>query len=156
MVDKLRPKGRITGDEIAFLKTHSPGTFKMTVPSPVMLSTFQHQAGVSDRAYPTWKDFFDDFTRLMADEVKAIVDDGITYVQVDAPGYSKFIVPERRKAQLIDQGLDPEDRARHAAGGGERAAARRQARWRHRRGPYLPGHLHPRPARPARRRRLDL
>ncbi|MGE0037234.1 MAG: hypothetical protein AB7S93_16575 [Xanthobacteraceae bacterium] len=107
VVDKLRPKGRVTGDEIAFLKTHSPGTFKMTVPSPVMLSTFQHQAGVSDRAYPTWTDFFDDFTRLMAEEVKAIVDDGITYVQVDAPGYSKFIVPERRQAQLIDQGLDP-------------------------------------------------
>ena len=107
VVDKLRPKGRITGDEIAFLKKHSPGTFKMTVPSPVMLSTFQHQAGVSDRAYPTWQDFFDDFTRLMAEEVKAIVDDGITYVQVDAPGYSKFIVPERRKTQLIDQGLDP-------------------------------------------------
>jgi methionine synthase II (cobalamin-independent) len=107
VVDKLHPKGRITGEEIAFLKKHSPGTFKMTVPSPVMLSTFQHQAGVSDRAYPTWKDFFDDFTRLMAEEVKAIVDDGITYVQVDAPGYSKFIVPERRQAQLIDQGLDP-------------------------------------------------
>jgi 5-methyltetrahydropteroyltriglutamate--homocysteine methyltransferase len=107
VVDKLRPKGRITGDEIAFLKKHAPGTFKMTVPSPVMLSTFQHQAGVSDQAYPTWQDFFDDFTRLMAEEVKAIVDDGITYVQVDAPGYSKFIVPERRKSQLIDQGLDP-------------------------------------------------
>ena len=107
VVDKLHPKGRITGEEIAFLKKHSPGTFKMTVPSPVMLSTFQHQAGVSDRAYPTWKDFFDDFTRLMAEEVKAIVDDGITYVQVDAPGYSKFIVPERRQTQLIDQGLDP-------------------------------------------------
>ena len=43
----------------------------------------------------------------MAEEVKAIVDDGITYVQVDAPGYSKFIVPERRQTQLIDQGLDP-------------------------------------------------
>ena len=107
VVDKLRPKGRVTGDEIAFLKKHAPGTFKMTVPSPIMLSTFQYQAGVSDRAYPTWKDFFDDFTRLMADEVKAIVDDGITYVQVDAPGYSRFIVPERRKAQLLDQGLDP-------------------------------------------------
>jgi 5-methyltetrahydropteroyltriglutamate--homocysteine methyltransferase len=106
VVDKLQPKGRITGEEIAFLKKHAPGTFKMTVPSPVMLSTFQYQAGVSDSAYPTWKDFFNDFTRLMAEEVKAIVDDGITYVQVDAPGYSKFIVPERRQAQL-DQGLDP-------------------------------------------------
>lgn len=107
VVGKLRPKGRITGDEIGYLQEHSPGTFKMTVPSPIMLSPFQYQPGVSDAVYPKWKDYFDDFTRLMAEEVKAIVDDGVTYVQVDAPGYSRFIVPERRQAQLIDQGLDP-------------------------------------------------
>ena len=107
VVDRLRPKGRITGDEIAFLKKHAPGTFKMTVPSPIMLSTFQHQPGVSDRAYPAWQDFFDHFTALMAQEVKAIVDEGVTYVQVDAPGYSRFIVPERLKTQVLDKGLDP-------------------------------------------------
>lgn len=112
-VDRLRPKGRITGDEIAFLKKHSPGTFKMTVPSPVMLSPYQHQPGVSDKAYPTWKDFFDHFTALMAQEVKAIVDDGVTYVQVDAPFYSRFIVPERLKSQVLDQGLDPEKELAH-------------------------------------------
>jgi 5-methyltetrahydropteroyltriglutamate--homocysteine methyltransferase len=79
----------------------------MTLPSPIMLGPFQYQAGVSDRVYPAWKDFFDHFTELLAQEVKAIVDDGVTYVQVDAPGYSRFIVPERLKAQILDQGLDP-------------------------------------------------
>ena len=63
--------------------------------------------GISDRAYPAWQDFFEDFTRLMADEVKAIADDGVTYIQVDAPGYSRFIVPERLKEQVLDKGLDP-------------------------------------------------
>jgi 5-methyltetrahydropteroyltriglutamate--homocysteine methyltransferase len=43
----------------------------------------------------------------MVEEVKAIVDDGVTYVQVDAPNYSKFIVPERRQAQLVDRKVDP-------------------------------------------------
>ena len=104
---RLRAKKRITSEEISFLKAYAPGTFKMTVPSPVTLTRFQYRAGVSDRAYPTWFDFFDDFTRLMAEEVKAIVDDGVSYVQLDAPGYSRFIVPERRR-QLIEQGLDPE------------------------------------------------
>lgn len=107
VVDKLRTKHRITGQEIAFLQKHAPGTFKMTVPSPVMLVPSQYRAGVSDRAYPTWEAFFDDFTRLMADEVRAIVADGVSYLQVDAPGYSKFIVPERRQTQLLDLGLDP-------------------------------------------------
>jgi 5-methyltetrahydropteroyltriglutamate--homocysteine methyltransferase len=107
VVDKLRVKHRITGQEIAFLQKHAPGTFKITVPSPVMLAPSQYRAGVSERAYPTWEAFFDDFTRLMADEIKAIVADGVSYVQVDAPGYSKFIVPERRQTQLLDLGLDP-------------------------------------------------
>jgi len=107
VVDKLKAKGRITGDEIKFLKRHSPGTFKMTLPSPVTLAPTQYRAGISDRVYSTWQDFFDDFTRLMAEEVKGIVDDGVTYVQIDAPGYSRFIVPERLKDQVLDRGLDP-------------------------------------------------
>ena len=107
VVDRLRLKSRITGDEIKFLKKHSPGTFKMTLPSPVTLVPSQYRAGISERAYPTRQEFFDDFTRLMADEVKAIADDGVTYVQVDAPGYSRFIVPERLKEQVLDKGLDP-------------------------------------------------
>ena len=107
VVDRLRVKGKITGDEIRFLKKHSPGTFKMTLPSPVTLSATQYRAGISERAYPTWQDFFEDFTRLMAAEVKAIADDGVTYVQIDAPGYSRFIVPERLKEQVLDRGLDP-------------------------------------------------
>jgi 5-methyltetrahydropteroyltriglutamate--homocysteine methyltransferase len=108
VVERLRTKDRITGDETRFLKKHAPGTFKMTVPSPVMLAPSQYRPGVSERAYPNWQAFFDHFTQLMAEEVKAIVDDGVTYVQVDAPGYSRFIVPERLKSQVLDKGLDPE------------------------------------------------
>lgn len=104
---RLRKKGRITAREIAFLKQHSPGTFKMTLPSPVTLSPTQYRPGASDRVYPTWQDFFMDFARLMADEVKAVADDGVSYIQVDAPGYSRFIVPERLKEQVLDKGLDP-------------------------------------------------
>jgi len=107
VVDKLRVKQRITGEERTFLKKCAPGAFKITVPSPVTLAPSQYRAGISERAYPSWQAFFDDYTRLMAEEVKAIVDDGITYVQVDAPNYSKFIVPERRQAQLVDRKLDP-------------------------------------------------
>ena len=79
----------------------------------------------------------------MAKEVKGIVDDGVTYVQVDAPGYSRFIVPERLKEQVLDRGLDPENGARDRARRRERTAARGQARRRDGRGAHLPRHLHP-------------
>jgi 5-methyltetrahydropteroyltriglutamate--homocysteine methyltransferase len=107
VANRLKKKGRITDTEIRFLKQHSTGTYKMTVPSPVTLSPTQYRPGISDRVYPTWNDFFMDFARLMAQEVKAIADDGVPYIQIDAPGYTRFIVPERMKEQVLDRGLDP-------------------------------------------------
>jgi 5-methyltetrahydropteroyltriglutamate--homocysteine methyltransferase len=107
VTSRLKKKGRLTDTETKFLKKHSPGSFKMTVPSPVTLSPTQYRLGISDRVYPIWNDFFMDFARLMAEEVKAIADDGVPYIQIDAPGYTRFIVPERMKEQVLDKGLDP-------------------------------------------------
>ena len=107
VVGKLGRKKRITADEIEFLRAHAPGTFKITVPSPVTLSRSQYREGVSDKVYPTWAEFFDDYARLMADEIADIVKDGVTYIQIDAPHYTRFIVPGRR-AQLTDLGIDLE------------------------------------------------
>jgi 5-methyltetrahydropteroyltriglutamate--homocysteine methyltransferase len=111
-VGKLRLKKRITGREIQFLKQHAPGPFKITIPSPVTLSRTAYRQGVSDRVYPAWKDLFDDFTALVAEEVKAIVDDGVTYVQIDAPQYTRLIMPERRR-QLTELGIDPRQELRN-------------------------------------------
>ena len=104
-VGPLKLKKRITGHEIAFLKRHAPGAFKMTIPSPVTLSRSAYRQGMTDRFYPTWKDFFDAYAALIADEIRAIVDDGVTYVQIDAPHYTRLIVPERRR-QLTELGVD--------------------------------------------------
>ena len=38
---------------------------------------------------------------LLAGEVRALVNDGVAYIQVDAPGYTRFMVPEQR-AQMPD------------------------------------------------------
>ncbi|MGZ5811417.1 MAG: hypothetical protein ACXWKA_17350 [Xanthobacteraceae bacterium] len=102
---KLALKKRITGREIEFLKDHCPGPFKITIPSPVTLSRGSYKKGVSDRFYPTWKDFFDNYTRLTAHEIKAIANDGVKYIQIDAPHYTRFMIPERRN-QLTDLGID--------------------------------------------------
>lgn len=105
VVGKLKLKRGITDREIAFLKRHAPGPFKTTIPSPVTLSRASYRAGVSDKVYPTWKDFFDAYTDLTVGEIEAAVADGATYVQLDAPHYTRFIVPDRRR-QLTDLGID--------------------------------------------------
>lgn len=105
---KLRLKKRITAHEVAFLKDHAPGPFKITLPSPVTLSRASYVQGVSDKAYPTWNDFFQDYTSLTVEELSAIADEGVPYIQIDAPHYTRFIVPERRQ-QLTDLGIDLEE-----------------------------------------------
>jgi len=102
---KLRRKKRITDSEIAFLRGESPGPFKITIPSPVTLSRASYKSGVSEKAYPTWEEFFEDYAKLVADEIRDIVKDGVKYVQLDAPHYTRFMVPERR-SQLTSLGID--------------------------------------------------
>jgi 5-methyltetrahydropteroyltriglutamate--homocysteine methyltransferase len=102
---KLALKKRIAGKEIAFLKAHAPGAFKATIPSPVTLWRSAFKPGVTDRFYPTWDDLFDDYVGLIAKEVGSMVDDGATYVQLDAPHYTRMVIPNRQKA-LTDVGVD--------------------------------------------------
>jgi 5-methyltetrahydropteroyltriglutamate--homocysteine methyltransferase len=102
---KLSRKKRITKDEIDFLKGRSPGAFKMTIPSPVTLSRSSYQPGISDRIYNTWGKLFLDYADLVADEVVDMVKDGVNYVQLDAPHYTRFVIPNRQK-QLTDLGID--------------------------------------------------
>lgn len=102
---KLRLKKRITGKEISFLSAHAPGAFKATIPSPVTLWRSAFQPGITDRVYPTWDDLFDDYVGLVAQEITAMVDDGVTYLQLDAPHYTRMIIPNRHQ-MLTNVGVD--------------------------------------------------
>lgn len=102
---KLGLRKRITETETAFLKAHAPGPFKITIPSPVTLSRNSFKPGVTDRVYPSWGELFHDYAGVIAEEIGAIAADGVPYIQLDAPHYTRFIVPERR-AQLTQFGID--------------------------------------------------
>jgi len=101
VVGQLRLKRRITGDEVAFLKQHAPAPFKVTLPSPITLWTHGawFKPGVTDHFYPSAEAVQQAVVELLAGEVRAMVEDGVPYIQIDAPGYTRFMVPERR-AQL--------------------------------------------------------
>jgi 5-methyltetrahydropteroyltriglutamate--homocysteine methyltransferase len=95
---KLGLKQRITAKENAFLKAHAPGAYKATIPGPVTLPRSAYRKGVTDRVYPTWEAMFADYVAAVAKEIGAMVDDdGVTYLQVDAPHYTRFVVTGRQK-----------------------------------------------------------
>ncbi len=101
VVDKLSLKHRMTALESGFLKEHSPGPFKITIPSPIRIEQSWFKPGVSDKVYASFEDIQRDVVDILAAEVKALADEGVPYIQVDAPGYTRFMVPERR-ARMAD------------------------------------------------------
>ena len=102
---KLRKKGRFTPGEAPFLKQHAPGPFKVCTPAAMQHAVSRYRPGLTDKFYPTIYDMLQDLAVIMRDEVQALIDEGASYIQLDAPSYSTFYDPSRRK--LLEQsGVD--------------------------------------------------
>jgi 5-methyltetrahydropteroyltriglutamate--homocysteine methyltransferase len=69
---KLRQRRRLTQEQIAFLKEHSPGPFKMTLPSPNQFPTINYQEGITDEFYPTRSDLLRDITGIIQSESRPL------------------------------------------------------------------------------------
>jgi 5-methyltetrahydropteroyltriglutamate--homocysteine methyltransferase len=102
---RLRARGRIYGTDSAFLKQHAPGPFKITLTSPTWYLR-QYQPGVSDKVYPSPQDALADLIEITRDEVQALVDEGVPYVQLDSIRYVFDFTDEERRQQWQQSGVD--------------------------------------------------
>jgi 5-methyltetrahydropteroyltriglutamate--homocysteine methyltransferase len=109
VVDKIRQTKRLTGHEVEFLSRHSPGAFKMTLPTANQFPAIAYRRGVSDRAYPTYSEFLWDVVPIIRSEIQALVREGVTYVQLDAPRYSYYVDPKWRDYIKREMGVSPDD-----------------------------------------------
>ncbi|MBM4299384.1 MAG: hypothetical protein FJ143_16730 [Deltaproteobacteria bacterium] len=82
---KLKKKGRFTPNEAPFLKQHAPGPFKVCTPAAMQHAIMRYRPGVSDKFYPTVHDMLQDVAAIMRAEVQALIDEGASYLQLDAP-----------------------------------------------------------------------
>ena len=99
---------RFTDHEIAFLKEHSPGPFKVTMPTPSMLGFGGFQEGVTDQFYADSAELHEDLARIIRAEIQAAIDDGAAYIQLDAPNYPMRFCDQRLQQQFVQQGVDVE------------------------------------------------
>jgi 5-methyltetrahydropteroyltriglutamate--homocysteine methyltransferase len=102
---KLTRKGRFTPGEAPFLRRHAPGPFKICTPAAMQHAIMRYRPGVTDRSYPTVHDMLQDVAAIMREEVRALIDEGASYVQLDAPSYSNFFDRNRREV-LKQAGID--------------------------------------------------
>ena len=104
----LRQHRRLTAHELPFLKQHSPGAIKMTLPSATQFPAIAFKRGVSETAYRTHSEFLQDVVAIVKAEVRALVDEGVSYIQIDAPRYSYYVDPKWREYIKREMGLEPE------------------------------------------------
>ncbi len=108
VVGKIKQTRRLTQHELAYMKQHSPGDIKITLPTANQFPAIYYKKGISDRAYPTYSAFLWDIVPIIKAEIQALVNEGVRYVQIDAPRYSYYIDPKWRDYIKNDMGLDPD------------------------------------------------
>jgi methionine synthase II (cobalamin-independent) len=108
VVGKIKQTRRLTGHEFAFVKQHSPGDVKVTLPTVNQFPAIYYKKGISDKIYPTYSDFLQDIVPIIKAEIAALVSEGAQYVQIDAPRYSYYIDPKWRSYVKNEMGVDPD------------------------------------------------
>jgi 5-methyltetrahydropteroyltriglutamate--homocysteine methyltransferase len=103
---KLRQKRRLTKHELPFLKEHAPGPFKVTVTTANQFAR-GYRSGLTDRFYATRGDLALELADILHRELEWLIAEGAPYVQIDAPGYTRYL-DERARQQMRKRGVDPD------------------------------------------------
>jgi 5-methyltetrahydropteroyltriglutamate--homocysteine methyltransferase len=105
---KLRQARRLTEHEVKFLKKHSPGDIKITLPSATQFPAISFQYGVTDKIYKDPIALLSDVAAIMKSEMAILAEEGVRYIQIDAPRYSYFMDPKWRNWMQREMRVDPD------------------------------------------------
>lgn len=105
---KLRARRPLTAHELPFLKQHSPGPIKMTLPSATQFPAIAFKRGVTDKIYESHSALLWDIVPILQAEHARLASDGVSYIQIDAPRYSYYIDPKWREWIRTEMRVEPE------------------------------------------------
>jgi 5-methyltetrahydropteroyltriglutamate--homocysteine methyltransferase len=108
VVEKLRAVRPLTGHELPFLRKHSPGDIKMTLPSATQFPAISFKAGRTDKVYANHSALLWDIVEIMKAELARLAAEGVNYIQIDAPRYSYFIDPKWRDWVRTEMKVEPD------------------------------------------------
>jgi 5-methyltetrahydropteroyltriglutamate--homocysteine methyltransferase len=108
VTSKLRQVRPLTGHELPFLKKHSPGAIKMTLPSATQFPAISFKLGVTDKVYENHSALLWDIAGIMKTEMSRLSEEGVKYIQIDAPRYSYYLDPKWRDWIKTEMKVEPE------------------------------------------------
>ncbi len=105
---KLRQTRPLTGHELPFLKSNSPGDIKMTLPSATQFPAIAFKHGISDKVYKDHSALLWDIVEIIKKDIAQLSAAGVKYIQLDAPRYSYYLDPKWRAWIKAEIKMDPE------------------------------------------------
>ena len=105
---KLRQVLRLTAHETGFLKQHATGPFKINMAGATQRAVGWYKRGLTDKFYPTRPDLVNELVGILQKEVTAVVEEGVSYIQLDSLRYVIQIGDADRRQLMIDAGEDIE------------------------------------------------
>jgi 5-methyltetrahydropteroyltriglutamate--homocysteine methyltransferase len=102
---KVTRKQDLTAVEAAFMASHAPGTFKITMISSSMGAMIWHPQ-VSAAVYPTPASLIEDLVPLQLAEIDRLVSQGVRWIQLDSLAYNRVF--DTTKEDNVRGGLSPE------------------------------------------------
>ncbi|HEY3770474.1 MAG TPA: methionine synthase [Candidatus Angelobacter sp.] len=109
VTSKLKQVAPLTGHELSFLKRHSPGRIKITLPSATQFPAISFKRGVTDRVYRNHSELLWDIVEIVKADMAQLVAEGVNYIQIDAPRYSYYIDPKWREWIRKEMQVEPND-----------------------------------------------
>src|SRR4051812_21611857 len=97
VTDRLAPKQPgFIAREVAFLKGVTRRQIKATLPSPALLGERLWDSERSAKAYPRREDFVRACVPILREELRLLVQEGVSVVQIDDPHLCLFVDPDVR------------------------------------------------------------
>ena len=90
-IDKIGRREGLALDELDFLKQHTTRQTKIPLPGPYLLTRSSWFEGLSDKAYPTADELSEDIVQILRQEIVALRDRGVDFIQFDEPSLSQVV-----------------------------------------------------------------
>jgi 5-methyltetrahydropteroyltriglutamate--homocysteine methyltransferase len=88
---RLAQRGRMTARESAYVRSLTSAPVKVTLIAPGFLVDRFWKDGVTDQYYSSREEFAAEVAAITKAEIEALIAEGVRYVQLDNPGYGRFL-----------------------------------------------------------------
>jgi 5-methyltetrahydropteroyltriglutamate--homocysteine methyltransferase len=105
-VDRLKKRTDLSVAEVAFLQQHTDKPIKVPLPGPYLLTRSAWFEALSKDAYPSQEDLAADVVGILREEILALRDMGVAFVQLDEPTLTQVVYGEESTETFMCAALE--------------------------------------------------